>query len=243
MQISANFSDALDRHPNLRKVLIGFHLAVLVGALWLVVLLTIDTVRNISLLSSDLYLKFQLWVCILMMLDILLECFLSARPGRQLWKHAIFMLIAIPWLNILDVMHVTLDDRVSYLLRILPVLRAAYILGVVAIAVSKNRMTGVLTSYIGFMILVAYFGAMLFFVEEHGVNPDIKSLPQALWWAWMTMTTAGCYINEYTVIGKILETVLSACGIMFFPVFTVYVTDAIGATKKLHIAKNNTKNG
>ena len=46
----------------------------------------------------------------------------------------------------------------------------------------------------------------------------------ALWWAFMDVTTVGSNIYAVTVTGKILSVVLAALGMMMFPIFTVYVT-------------------
>lgn len=49
----------------------------------------------------------------------------------------------------------------------------------------------------------------------------------ALWWAFMDVTTVGSNIIAVTVTGRVLSVLLAALGMMMFPIFTVYVTSLI----------------
>ena len=48
-------------------------------------------------------------------------------------------------------------------------------------------------------------------------------------WKWVTLyiyvTTVGAAIFPVTGIGKVLAVMLPALGMMFFPIFTIYVTN------------------
>lgn len=50
-------------------------------ALLLVALISYDTLRNISFMTSEFYLKAQFWICSFFMFDVLLEVILS--PGAR----------------------------------------------------------------------------------------------------------------------------------------------------------------
>lgn len=43
----------------------------------------------------------------------------------------------------------------------------------------------------------------------------------------MNMTTVGCNISPVTVAGKIIAVILPMCGMIIFPLFTVYLTDYV----------------
>ena len=43
----------------------------------------------------------------------------------------------------------------------------------------------------------------------------------------MNMTTVGCNISPVTVAGKIIAVILPLCGMIIFPLFTVYLTDYV----------------
>lgn len=59
------------------------------------------------------------------------------------------------------------------------------------------------------------------------MNPLVANYGDALWWAFMDVTTVGSNISAITVTGRVLSVVLAALGMMMFPIFTVYVTSLV----------------
>ena len=55
------------------------------------------------------------------------------------------------------------------------------------------------------------------------VNPKLDGFGNALWWAWMNVTTVGAEIFPVTTIGKIVCVLLPILGMMLFPIFTTYI--------------------
>ena len=72
-----------------------------------------------------------------------------------------------------------------------------------------------------------YFASLAFFVMEHKVNSLVTDYGDALWWAFMDVTTVGSNIIAVTTTGRVLSVVLAALGMMMFPIFTVYITSLI----------------
>ena len=68
--------------------------------------------------------------------------------------------------------------------------------------------------------------------HEHGSNPLVKGYGDALWWAFMDVTTVGSNIIAVTVTGRVLSVLLAALGMMMFPIFTVYVTSLVERRNK-----------
>lgn len=66
----------------------------------------------------------------------------------------------------------------------------------------------------------------MFYVEESPVNSGVYNYWQSLWYSVMQMTTCGSNVNPVTATGKAIGVVLSAEGLILFPVFTVYFTHA-----------------
>ena len=79
---------------------------------------------------------------------------------------------------------------------------------------------------------MVYFSSLIFFVLEHKVNPEVRDYSDALWWAFMDVTTVGSNIIAVTPTGRILSVLLAALGMMMFPIFTVYVTSLVQAANK-----------
>lgn len=213
-----------------RNVLLGLHLAVLAGSIALIAFISYDTFRNVSFIENQRYLDAQFWICMLFMVDIVFEFALSPRKWHYTLTHVFFFIIAIPYINILNHYGVRLSGEMMYLIRFIPMLRAAYVLAIITGALSSNRVSSMFIAYIALLLTIVYFSSMMFFVEEHKVNPDCTSYGQALWWSIMCMTTAGSYIGEYTITGKVLSVILSGGGLILFPVFTVYITHAVAGT-------------
>lgn len=210
-----------------RFALLGLHLCVLAAAILLIIWITRDTIGNISFLSSRSYMRFQFWVCILFLFDILVDWILSPNKLRYFVSNIFFIIISIPCLNIIQWLGIEMSPMVAYVMKFLPMIRAAYVLALVSGALSANKAQSMMAVYIIWVIASIYFGSLVFFVEEHYINPLVTSWWDALWWACLNTTTVGCEIAPYTATGKLLAIILSSEGLILFPVFTVYVTDAL----------------
>lgn len=225
-----------------QKMLLWLHLAVLAGSVALITLISYDTFRNVSFIENQKYLQAQFWICLLFLFDIVMEFLISPRKWHYFITHLFFFIISIPYINILDFYGVHMSGELVYAIRFIPIVRAAYVLAIITGALSSNRISSMFIAYIALLLSIVYFSSMMFFVEEHIVNPDCTSYPQALWWAIMCMTTAGSYVGEYTVTGKVLSVILSGGGLILFPVFTVYITHAVAGTPDDNSIGGNSQN-
>ncbi|MDE6061310.1 MAG: two pore domain potassium channel family protein, partial [Duncaniella sp.] len=70
------------------------------------------------------------------------------------------------------------------------------------------------------------FCSLSFFVSENPVNPQVPDYWSSLLWSIMSLTTAGSSIHAVTMTGRVLGVLLSAMGLIFFPIFTVFLTDS-----------------
>lgn len=77
------------------------------------------------------------------------------------------------------------------------------------------------------MLATVYFGSLMFFLEEHYINPQVTNYWSAFYWATMDLTTCGSNIDAITPTGKVIAVLLSGEGLILFPVFTVYITNAL----------------
>ena len=188
------------------------HILILLMSLFLVISISIDTFHNIPFLNQGSYLKIQFWICMFFLFDFLLEFFLSKEKGRYFTSHFIFLLVSIPYLNIIDFYHITFSPEISYFLRFIPLLRGGYALAIVVGWLSGSKASGLFTSYITMLMATVYFASLIFFVLEHKVNPMVTDYWSALWWAFMDVTTVGSNIYAVTPTGKILSVVLAALG-------------------------------
>ena len=203
------------------------HVMILLLSLFLIVDISIDTFNNIPFISQTSYLKTQFWICMFFIADFILEFFLSKDKLRYLRTHFIFLLVAIPYQNIIEYYHIITSPELSYFLRFVPLVRGGYALAIVVGWLSYNKASGLFVSYLTMLLATVYFSSLIFFVLEHKVNPLVANYGDALWWAFMDVTTVGSNISAITVTGRVLSVVLAALGMMMFPIFTVYVTSLV----------------
>ena len=124
---------------------------------------------------------------------------------------------------------------------LIPLARGALALSIVIGYISKNKFLGLLVTYSSILILVTYFAALIFYQKENSVNSGVTDYWDAFWWGCSQATTLGCDIYPVTAVGRILCCILSAMGIVMFPLFTVYATDAIQRyySRKVDITVNS----
>lgn len=210
-----------------KYVLLILHMLVLAASILLIALISIDTFQDQSFITDQTYVKVQFWVCLFFLFDIAVEWILTPRKLRYLMTNAFFILVSIPYLTIIKHYDIQLSGELEYILRFVPMLRAAYVLALVTGVFTSNKISSLFSSYMALLVATLYFGSLMFFIEEHPVNPGVSSYWSALWWAIMDMTTTGSSINPMTPTGKTLGVILAAEGLILFPVFTVYITNAL----------------
>ena len=201
------------------------NLIVLVLSILLIVWISLDTFKRVNFLENHAYMTFQFWVCMIFILDFFVEWHYSENKWRYFWHRLVFLLLSIPYLNIINQMDIQLSHDALYFVRFIPLARGALALSIVISYLSSNAVTSLFMSYLSIMILIGYFCSLIFYQREGGVNPEVNSYWTALWWSAMNMSTVGCNIAPVTVSGKIVAVILPVSGMIIFPLFTVYLTD------------------
>lgn len=214
--------------PRIRKyILDSLHITIMVLSVLLIAYISYDTFRNIPFLQNAYYMRFQLFVCIVFILDFFIELFLAPDKWFYMKRRWLFLLLSIPYLNIINHYNIQLSADAIYFVRFIPLARGALALAIVLGYISHNKITSIFASYVSIMLLITYFAGLIFFEREHPVNSMVTSYWDAFWWGCMQVTTLGCDIYPVTVAGKILCVVLSLMGMIMFPLFTVYLTNII----------------
>ena len=80
------------------------HVIILILSLFLVISISVDTFKGIPFYEQSVYMKVQLWICALFLADFVLEWFLAEKKGHYVATHFIFLLVAIPYQNIIAYM-------------------------------------------------------------------------------------------------------------------------------------------
>lgn len=200
---------------------------IFVLSILLIVFISYDTFTHRPFLNNHSYMVFQFWVCLVFITDFFIRLYLADNRWKFFRRYFLFLLISIPYLNIIMQFSITLTDQQLYFIRFIPLARAAYALAIVLSFISHNRIVGLFTAYMSVMLLVVYFASLIFLEREEPVNPAITGYWTSLWWCALETTTIGAPINPVTPVGKILAAILSGMGMMMFPLFTVYLTNMV----------------
>lgn len=216
-----------------KKGIYGFlHVLILILSLFLVISISIDTFKGISFYTKSVYMEVQLWICILFLFDFVLEFALSKDKMHYFATHFIFLLVAIPYQNIISYMGWTFSPETTYMIRFIPLVRGGYALAIVVGWLTYNRASGLFVSYLTMLLATVYFASLMFYVVENKVNPNVSNYGDSIWWAFMDVTTIGSNVIAVTPLGRVLSVVLAALGMMMFPIFTVYITSVIARRNK-----------
>lgn len=201
---------------------------VLVLSVILIVYISVDSIHDRDFMKNHSYMVFQFWVCVAFIFDFFAEMWIAGNKWHYLRHRWYFLLLSVPYLNILPYTGWLVTGEELYFFRFIPLARGAMALSIVIGYISKNRFLGMLVTYLSILVLVTYFAALVFYQKEGGgVNSAVTDYWDAFWWGCSQVTTLGCDIYPVTPVGRILCCVLSAMGIVMFPLFTVYATDAI----------------
>lgn len=208
------------------------HLCVLGLSIFLIVGISKASIQTTVPFDQQVnYLEIQWWVCIALLVIFLLEFVLAKKKLHFLRNNFFFLLVSIPYTNVLPYMGWNLSANTIYLLGFIPLIRAAYAVAYVVGWFTYQRATKIFVTYFCTLLAVLYFGSLVFYVSEHGVNPLVKAYPDAVWWTAMEVTTVGCSIEAVTTTGKVLSFLVSVSGLLLIPLFTVYVQNLISVIK------------
>ena len=128
---------------------------VLILSVMLIVWISIDTFERVNFLNNHSYMSFQFWVCVVFIIDFFVEMHYSDDKWRFFRHRLLFLLLSIPYLNIINQMDIHLSHDALYFVRFIPLARGALALSIVISYLSSNAVTSLFMSYLVIMILVA----------------------------------------------------------------------------------------
>ncbi|WP_239988563.1 cyclic nucleotide-gated ion channel [Paramagnetospirillum kuznetsovii] len=141
---------------------------------------------------------------------------LAARLRYALSPYGLFDFLAVVPFMVGEAFQLPADGATVFgIVRFLKLARyspALETLGVVAL----NEMRPLLASLF-IMLLMAISASTLLYFAERTVNPGFKSVPDAMWWAIVTLSTLGYGdIVPTTPVGKMLGSVVAVMGLCMF---------------------------
>lgn len=197
----------------------------LAASVVLLVSISIEVADRADDLLSDRYRVLQLVVCSIFFVTAIFRLLIPEYRRRHWFRDTLFALASIPYINILEWSGVELHGRYERVVAFAPVVISVMATVIILEWLIDGRKRRLMAAYILTVIMFTYISALLFYDCEMGVNSRLNGFGDALWWAWMNVTTVGAEIFPVTAIGKVICVVLPVVGMMFFPIFTVYISD------------------
>lgn len=209
------------------------HVIILLLSMFLVISISIDIFKGIKDFTQSTYNIVQFWICVWFLISFLIEFIMADDKWKYFKTHFLFLFIAIPYQNIIPYLGISLPSELSYSIRFIPLLRGGYALAIVVGWFTNNRVSSLFVTYLSMLMATVYFSSLAFYALEYKINPAVTEYGDAVWWAFMNVTTVGSNIIAMTVTGKVLTVLLAAVGMMMFPIFTVYVTNMVSIKSTL----------
>lgn len=197
------------------------------ASLLLLLSLSLDIVHRKSYTLSPMVEELQLVVCMIFIIDYIVQTMMSRNPKRYFWRNIVLLLVSLPYLNLMEWGGADLPKGVYIFLKCLPMVRGAVGIYMLIKYITPSRVSAIMWSYIVLIVLVTYISSLVFYAYEEVVNHAVKGFGTALWWAGLNVTTVGAPLFAVTPIGKILTVLLPGLGMVLFPLLTVYVTHLV----------------
>lgn len=148
--------------PRGKALLTFMHWLVLIASGALIAWIVHDTLQDIEFLASPDYRRFQLWMCIIFQADIIVEWIFAPRKWRYIARHLFFIMVSIPYLNIVELSGWRPSTEALYLLSFVPMIRAGFVFAVVTGALTSSRVLSTFYVYLIWVVASLFFAAMMF---------------------------------------------------------------------------------
>lgn len=200
-----------------------FNVLSLVSGILLLVAMSWEILTGVSTHFSPTYLWIQLFVCLVFMADFFIRMAVDEHKGRFFFRNCWFLLISIPYMNIIAWTGIDVSRQWSVLIIAVPLLRVVLALYIVIRWWLNKQIAQLLWAYIFAVLSFSYVSALIFFDFERHVNPGLHDFGDALFWVALNVTAIGADLVPVTLVGKILNVLLPVFGMLLFPIITAYV--------------------
>jgi voltage-gated potassium channel len=195
-------------------------------SLYVIVALVVDTFFPLSTEVSTLLHEIDYVICLVFFTDFLHRLFTAKNKWEYMRWGWIDLISSIP-------MAVFPASRLLRIFQLLRVIRAIRSIQYLSHYFLKNRIKSTFTTAAILAFLAIVFGAIgILKMEKDVAGSNIKTAEDALWWAYVTITTVG-YGDKVPVTseGRIIAAILMTVGVGLFGTFTAYVASWFVAQK------------
>jgi voltage-gated potassium channel len=205
-------------------------LAVLVLSVYLLGAMLADTLFELPHETHVLLHYIDTGICFIFLFDFFVRFYRAPDKLKFMRWGWIDLLSSIPAVDALRF------GRIYRILRVLRILRAFRITHYLIMHLFKNKAKGAFTSAAIFAVMLIIFSSIAILQVEQEPNSNIRTAGDAIWWAYVTITTVG-YGDKYPVTteGRLIAAVLMTAGVGLFGTFTAFVASWFVAEQKEQI--------
>lgn len=230
--------EGLDESDYISK---SFHIFITALILLNVIAVVLETVQSISQRFSQFFSAFEIFSVIIFTIEYLLRlwsCTTNPAYHKPITGRIRFAMTPLALIDLLAILPFYLPIFVHLDLRIIRILRLFRIFRVFKLArysesvkilssVIKRKKEELLIVFFVLFILLIVASSLMYFVENDAQPNVFSSIPMAMWWCIVTLTTVG-YGDIYpiTVLGRILGGIIALLGIGMFALPTGILASA-----------------
>lgn len=196
-----------------------FNIIILVLTIYVLGALLVETFYVLPSETAKLLDFIDKGICLIFFIDFCVRFYKAKNKLKFMQWGWVDLVSSIPMFNYFRA------GRVLRLIRVLRILRAFRSSKKILNHVFKNKAKGTFTSVSVFAVLLVIFSAIAILQVENTKDGNIKCAEDAIWWAYVTITTVG-YGDKYPVTteGRIIAMVLMTAGVGLFGTFTAYAS-------------------
>jgi len=203
------------------------NIIVIILSIYVLGALLIDTIIVLSEETSILLYYIDNTICVFFLIEFFIRFYKSKNKLNFIKWGWIDLVASIPMVGFLRF------GRILRLIRLIRVIRDFKSTHHLINHIFSNRAQGAFTSVAVIAILFVIFSAIAILQVENDPNSNIKTAEDAIWWAYVTITTVG-YGDKFPVTteGRIIASILMTVGVGLFGTFTAFVSSWFIADKK-----------
>jgi voltage-gated potassium channel len=212
------------------------NILVIVLSLYVMGALIIDSVFILPKETSTLLNYIDNTICAFFFFEFSVRFYKAESKLKFLKWGWIDLLSCIPMVDFLRA------GRLLTLIRLIRVIRAFRSTVHLVNHIFANKAQGAFTSISVIAILLVIFSAIGILQVENDPNSNIKTAEDAIWWAYVTITTVG-YGDKFPVTteGRIIAAILMTTGVGLFGTFTALVASWFVVDNKSQSEPNDDK--
>ena len=202
-------------------------LLVLIMSFYVLGALIVDAFFNLPDEISQLLLYIDNFICPIFFIDFIVRFYQSENKISFMKWGWVDLLSSLPMIDLFRA------GRLLRLIRILRIVRAFKTTKKFIDHVYANKAQGAFASISTLAVLLVIFSAIGILQVETDPNSNIKTAEDAIWWAYVTVTTVG-YGDKFPVTteGRIIAAILMTAGVGLFGTFTAYISSWFISDKK-----------